>query len=574
MSFSNAARGALFGLAASALVRAPCLAQARFERVSVSTAGDEANGYLASGKVLMSTDGRQVAFDSYASNLAPFDINNTHDVFVRDRLLGTTKLVSVALTGLSANNASYLVAMSEDGRFIAFASLAYDLVKFDTNNARDLFLFDRDPDANGLFDEGNETTVRVNVDSAGNQSNSDAYFAGIVADGTKVVFQSNASDLVANDTNGYPDIFVRDLVAGTTTLVSVSTAGALANSGSQECAISRDGTIVMFSSYASNLVASDRNGRQDIFVRDLVAGTTGRVSNGNGGTEGNNDALEFYMSGDGQRVVYWSWADNLVTGDTNNLPDCFLRDRVAGTTTRLSVSDAGVQGDGSSRYPRLSANGNYVVFTSSSRNLSGIETNNGEDVFVRDLVAGTLQKVSVFLSGQEGSGGNVGYAISDDGLTVAMVASGTDLIGGDSNGVTDLLTRDRTNPDPLASWQNYGVGWPGTLGVPAFTALGNPVMGTTVDAQLGNSVGFYTVGFLYLGLQSATIPTKLGGTLLVDPLSTLVFLLEPLGTTLSGDLPLDDALVGTSFFAQVLELDNGASKGVSFTAGIELILGQ
>lgn len=557
-----------------AFAAAPCFAQARFERVSVSTAGVEANASMG-GTVSMSADGRHIAFDSYASNLAPYDINNTVDVFVRDRLLGTTTLVSVALTGLSGNNQSFLPSISADGRFVVFSSLAYDLVKFDANAQGDIFVHDRDPDGNGVFDEGNATIVRASVDSAGGEGNGFSSGAAISADGSKVAFRSDARNLVASDTNGTSDIFVRDLVAGTTTRVSISTAGAQSNGTSNECAISHDGAIVMFSSFASNLIPSDTNSRQDVFVRDLVAGTTGRVSNGEGGVEGNSDALNFSMSGDAQRVVYWSSANNLVSGDTNNVSDVFLRDRTAGTTTRLSVSEAGAEGNGSSRVGCVSANGDFVVFSSNASNLAGVETNaNNQDVFVRDLVAGTLRKVSVHPSGQEGSAGSTGYAISDDGLSVAMFESASDLIGGDANGIFDLLIRDRTLPDPQATWQNYGAGWPGTQGVPSFTALSNPVLGTTIEAYVGNSVGFYTVGFLYLGLQAISVPTRLGGTQLVDPLSTIVFLVEPFGTTLDGDLPLDDALVGTSFFAQVLELDNGASKGVSFTAGLELLLGQ
>ncbi|MBL8842682.1 MAG: hypothetical protein JNL90_14270 [Planctomycetes bacterium] len=558
-----------------AFAAAPCFAQARFERVTVSTSGAEANGNMGGGKVVLSADGRHVAFDSYASNLAPYDINNTIDVFVRDRQLGTTTLVSVALTGLSGNNFSFLDSMSPDGRFIVFTSGAYDLVKFDTNQQGDIFLHDRDPDGNGVFDEGNATIVRASLGNTGVEANAYSSGAGVTADGGTVVFRSDASNLVTGDSNGVSDIFVRDLAAGTTTRVSVSTTGKQSNGYSNECAISRDGTVVMFSSYASNLIASDTNGRQDVFVRDLVAGTTGRVSNGNGGVESDSDALSFSMSDDGQRVVFWSHATNLVSGDTNNAPDVFLRDRTAGTTTRLSVSEAGVQGNGSSSQGQLSPNGAFVVFSSSADNLAGIETNrNGQDVFVRDLVAGTIRKVSVHPSGKEGDSSSNCYAISDDGLFVAMLESAFDLIGGDANGIYDLLIRDRTLPDPQASWQNYGAGWPGTLGVPSFTALANPVLGTTVEAFVGNSVGFYTVGFLYLGLQQISVPTRLDGTQLVDPLATIVFLVEPFGTTLDGDLPLDDALVGTSFFAQVLQLDNGASKGVSFTEGLELLLGQ
>lgn len=552
----------------------PCEAQQRFERVTVSTAGTEASGNLASNRVIVSADGRHFAFDDFGSNLAPWDINGAADVFVRDRVAGTTTMVSVALTGLSANNGSFVGGMSRDGRFITFYSYAYDLVKFDTNSVADVFLRDRDPDVNGVFDEGNETTVRVSLDSNGGEANNSSYAGAVSLDGTKVAFWSSATNLVTGDTNATDDIFVRDLVAGTTTRVSVSSSGTQANGYSQLPAISDDGTIVMFVSYANNLIGNDRNSRQDVFVRDLVAGTTGRVSVGSGGVEGNGDTYEFAMAADGQRVAFRTWSDNLVSGDSNGYYDVFLRDRVNKTTTLVSVSETGVQSQYGAHSPQISPDGGFVLFTSPGTDLAGIETNQSEDVFVRDVAAGTLRKVSVHLSGAEGASGSYGHAISDGGSWVALLNYGNDLSGPDTNGIPDVLVRDRTLPDPEASWQNYGAGWPGTLGIPSLTAASDPVLGRTLDVAIGNSLGFYTVGFLYAGLQQISLPTGFGGTLLVAPIYSTVFLVDLAGATISEDLPLDDTLAGISLYAQVLELDGGASKGVSFTPGLELILGQ
>jgi hypothetical protein len=573
-SSSFAARVAACSIVVAIAAPDPCRAQARFQRISVSNSGAEANGNLTGSKAHMSADGRYVAWDTFASNLSPWDINNTLDVFVRDRVAGTTILISAALTGLSGNSSSYLNAMSTDGRFVVFASSAYDMVKFDTNNQRDLFLRDRDPDANGILDEGNETTVRVNVDSAGNPSNGDSFGASVSDDGTKVAFRSDASNLVASDLNGTSDIFLRDLVAGTTTLVSVSTAGLQGNGYSMEPAITADGSLVFFASQANNLVAVDNNGSTDVFVRNLAAGTTGRVSLGATDNQGNADARDFSASSDGMTVVWHSSATNLVSGDTNGQDDVFLRDRTAGTTFRLSVSATGAQGDRGSSNASLSRNGDWVVYNSSASNLCGIETNNAGDVFVHDVAAGTLVKVSVHPSGQEGQSGNFAYSVSDDALTVAMMGNSFDLLGGDANGILDVVVRDRTQPEIYASWQNYGAGWPGTLGIPSFTPSADPVMGTSIDGLIGNSLGKYTVGFLYFGLQPISVPTRLGGTFLVDPIQSMVFLVPPAGAVISTDIPLDDAIVGISFFAQVLVMDEGASKGVSFTPGLELIAGQ
>jgi Tol biopolymer transport system component len=560
-------------LAVVAASSGTCLAQARFQRITVATDGTEANRHN-SGPAFVSADGRHVAFSSFATNLAPNDGNNNLDVFVRDRVAGTTVLISATPSGQSGNGRSDVADLSEDGRFVLFSSHATDFVAGDTNLDYDAYVCDRDPDANGVFDEGNATIVRASLGNAGQQPNGRSIAGSITSDGRLVAFESDAANVVPGDGNHFNDIFVRDLVAGTTERVNVSSAGAEADRYADTPRISRDGRYVAFATAATNLAPGDANNARDIYLRDRTAGTTERVSIGEAGGEGTQDANKFTMARDGQRFAWESWSDNLVAGDGNGVPDVFLRDRAAGTTVRASVSDEGVEGDRASFEAFLSANGEWLLFGSDARNLAGIETNLQPDVFRRELATGHLIKLSVHANGVEGDARSSGLAISDDGAIAVIYSDSFDLIGGDANGFFDLLVRDLTVPDPEAAWSNYGAGWPGTLGVPSLTLDRDPVMGTTVDLEIGNSAGFPAITFLYCGMDAISVPTRLGGTLLVDPASLIVLFVYPPGSSIACDLPLDLPLVGVSVFAQALQFDPGASRGISFSAGLEALLGQ
>jgi len=209
----------------------------------------------------------------------------------------------------------------------------------------------------------------------------------ISADGRYVAFSSSATNLVAGDTMG--GVFVRDRVKGTTTRVSVSTQGAPAFGA--EPAISADGRYVAFGSGASNLVAGDTNGIVDVFVRDRVAGTTTRVNISTRGAQTAHtdpdtmleDSELPTISADGRYVAFLSGAGNLVDCDTNGIVDVFVRDRVRGTTTRVSVATRGAQANQRSSEPAISANGRYVAFSSDASNLVRGDTNGSSDVFVR-----------------------------------------------------------------------------------------------------------------------------------------------------------------------------------------------
>ncbi|MDX6596108.1 MAG: TolB protein, partial [Solirubrobacterales bacterium] len=259
--------------------------------------------------------GRFVAFWSDSSNLVGNDTNAAFDIFVRDLERKTTKLVSVGSAGGSADASSYLPSISADGRFVAFESIATNLVPNDTNALRDVF----------VRDLRERRTKRHSLSSAGIQANGDSRDAAISDDGRFVAFTSSATNLVGTDTNGNNDIFIRDRGTRTTRLISVSSTGVLANSGNYDPSVSADGRFVAFMSPASNLVGTDTNAQQDIFVRDRLQHTTKRVSVSSAGAEANGGSTGPSISDSGRLVAFYSGATNLVGNDTNNNDDIFVR---------------------------------------------------------------------------------------------------------------------------------------------------------------------------------------------------------------------------------------------------------
>jgi Tol biopolymer transport system component len=347
--------------------------------------------------------------------------------------MATTR-VSVATGGTQANGQSSGSAISANGRYVAFASEATNLVARDTNHAQDVFVRDRTTGA----------TTRVSVATGGAQANGPSQEPTISANGRYVAFTSEATNLVAKDTNNQADVFVRDRVNGTTTLVSVSTAGARASRGAGEGVISANGRYVAFTSSSSNLVARDTGDWQDVFVRDRISRTTTRVSVATGGAQSNNFSYgPAGISANGRYVAFYSDASNLVAGDTNGAKDVFVRDRVAGATTRVSIGAGGTQANGSSAQPSISANGRYVAFGSIASNLVAGDTNGTVDVFVRDRVTCTTTRASVATNGAQTQADSTAPAISANGRYVTFVSDASNLVAGDTNGISDLFVRGR-----------------------------------------------------------------------------------------------------------------------------------
>jgi Tol biopolymer transport system component len=283
------------------------------------------------------------------------------------------------------------------------------------------------------------------VDSAGAQGNgaSGQFGDALSADGRFVAFRSSATNLVAGDTNGFQDVFLRDRLLGTTERVSVATGGAQGNGNSLEPALSADGRYAAFRSGATNLVAGDTNGVDDIFVRDRQIGTTVRASVATGGAQGNGNSLEPSLSADGRFVAFWSVASNLVAGDTNGLDDIFVRDRQSATSERVSVATGGAQGNAASYDPSaISADGRFVAFYSFASNLVAGDTNGFADIFVRDRQNGATARVSVATDGTQGNNASHIPSLSADGRSVAFDSFATNLVAGDTNGTPDVFVRE------------------------------------------------------------------------------------------------------------------------------------
>jgi Tol biopolymer transport system component len=201
-----------------------------------------------------------------------------------------------------------------------------------------------------------------------------------------VAFESDASNLVPGDTNGMRDIFVYDFMTKSTTRVSVDAAGRQANGSSYNAATAGDGRFVAFESDATNLVPSDFNGRRDIFLHDAVTGSTTRASVDSTGREANGPSFNAAVSGDGRFVAFDSDATNLVPLDSNGKRDVFVRDVTAGSTTRVSVDSAGRQAiGGASGAPAITIDGLFVAFESDAVNLVLNDTNGKRDIFVHDM---------------------------------------------------------------------------------------------------------------------------------------------------------------------------------------------
>jgi Tol biopolymer transport system component len=291
-----------------------------------------------------------------------------------------------------------------------------------------------------------QPVTRVSVASGGAQSTGEAWFLALSADGRVVAFESDASDLVDGDTNGASDVFVHDRQTGATTRVSVASNGAQGTRDSAEPSLSADGRFIAFSSHAPDLVNTDTNGVSDIFVRDRRTATTTRVSVATDGTEANGHSFAPSISADGRYVSFWSAASNLVAGDTNGNWDVFLRDRTAGTTTRVSVATGGAQGEGDpmawSPSP-LSADGLVVTFTSEAADLVAGDTNQVSDVFVHDRTTWVTTRVSVAVGGAQGTDGSGCPSISADGRYIAFSSAAPNLVPGDTNDTPDAFVHDR-----------------------------------------------------------------------------------------------------------------------------------
>ncbi|MEQ1637857.1 MAG: hypothetical protein ABL903_14325 [Methylococcales bacterium] len=508
---------AITALTFSCFMFIPTVFSAETVRISVDSNGVEGDG--TSGAPSLSSDGRYVAFASFASNLVSGDTNNLADIFVHDHLTGETTRVSMNSAGLQATqnflpdqfarNGSANPTISADGRYIAFNSYADNLVSNDTNDSTDVFVHDR----------LTRKTTRVSVDSFGKES-IDLIFSGgdwqtappsISADGRYVGFVYRAK-LVKEDDTSAADIYFHDRQTGETRLVSVNSIGIAGNNDSDFPVLSADGRYIAFQSSASNLVSGDTNSKDDIFIYDRQTRMTTRASLNSSGIQGNGHSRHPTISTDGRYVAFESEANNLVTNDTDNQGDVFVHDRQTGNTVLVSVSSSGWHGVRSTEYgamfPSICADGRYVAFSSTTP--FTYDTNGGEDVFVHDLVSGTTYIASVDSAGNPSnkypstSSAELEYKLQDvwyrktsisaDCNHVGFALRASDLVPNDTNSRVDAFVNSKDNTQPpsdcLFSWAegNY----------PALFAPSGAL--TTIWSIY--TYRYYSVTNAYLGLSS------------------------------------------------------------------------
>jgi Tol biopolymer transport system component len=392
------------------------------QRVSVTTSGKQSNYHSFTPAI--SADGRYVLFTSDATNLVPRDENGLYDVFLRDRREGTTELVSVSSTGEQANSYCNSGAISADGRFVAFYGTASNLAPGDTNTYGDVFVRDR----------SSGTTELVSFGSIGIHSGEPS----ISADGRYVAFVSGI--------HGFPRVFVRDRQSGALEVASgpLSDTQQPSDTFSGDATISADGSCVAFSSYVNDLAPGDTDGFPDVFVYDRRTEILECVSVSSRGVQGGRLSFSPSLSADGSIVAFASFGANLVPDDTNQDVDVFVRDRAGGRTDRVSVDPNGIEGNGPSYAPILSGDGRYLAFTSEATNLVPNDTNGAPDVFVRDLVSGTTERVNLSWNGAEGDHACFGCLgkISENGRFVVFDSFASNFVPGDTNGWLDVFVRD------------------------------------------------------------------------------------------------------------------------------------
>lgn len=410
--------------------------------VSVSTSGLPANG--ASTANSLSTGGRFVAFRSSASNLVSGDSNGKDDVFVRDLLAATTVRVSISSAGAQSTGDSDQPSISADGRFVAFRSAAANLVTGDTNGQPDVF----------VRDLRLKTTVRVSVqDNGGGQvTGGGSSGPSISDDGTKVAFESAATNVVLFDINGQPDVFVRDLSAGSTDVVTVTSTELPLSVGGSDPSMSGNGRYVVFES-GTTQIGSDTNGKKDIFLRDRQAGTSERVSIASNGDPSDGDSSSAVVSDDGRYVAFQSMATDLTSAvDAVGDADVFRRDRTGATTVLISRASGALGAPGSTGggQPSISADGSKVVFSSDSPNLVTGDTNGSQDVFLRNLTTLTTVRQGVTRTGGQLGPLTFSGGISPDGSATSFVSIATEAFTPDTNQLLDLFVRSTFEQGPFA----------------------------------------------------------------------------------------------------------------------------
>ena len=361
-------------------------------------------------------------------------------VLGEDVVLGVSR-ANLSTRGTQADGQAFGAVLSASGRFVAFASGATSLVRGDRNGVCDVF----------VRDLVGRRTWRVSISSSGAESDGPSMKPSISADGHVVAFPSSATNLVPDDRNDVPDVFVRDRRAGRTERIGTGRPGE-ADAASLAALVSANGRTIAFSSDASNLVPADANGTMDVFLMDRVTGRTRRVSVGPFG-ESPDRSEASSIDASGLVVAFRSFATNLVYGDGNGKADVFVFDRRTGLTERVNVSSTGDEARAATFRGVISGNGRFVGFRSRATNLVPEDTNHALDAFVHDRWTRVTTRISVAADGDEADAHELDRPtrrnlfmsrpfLSADGRFAAFTSLASNLVPDDRNGVSDVFVHD------------------------------------------------------------------------------------------------------------------------------------
>jgi Tol biopolymer transport system component len=466
------------------------------EIVSLDSTGQLALAY--SDEPSISEDGRYVAFVSLAA-LLPSDANADYDVYVLDRWTGTLACASTTPGGTYGNAESESPHISADGRWVVFHTSATNFQPLDGNFASDVYRKDL---LTGALVRASDAHLSP---AAGNDSSS---FATVSDDGRYVAFASYADDLIASDTNVSRDIFVRDMDTGLTQLVSTGILGQ-ANSGSGGSMISGDGTHVTFDSVASNLVLFDLNGISDVFVVELGTNPV-LVSRNLAAQPANGTSANPTISADGGYVAFESYANDLVAVDINGNRDVFVFDANTFTVEMGSLRSDQTQGSGADS-PAISRDGGALAFQSTG--FYAPFAGGFDDVYVRDLVtqetwtAGRPSGTTIEPNDKAGE-----PVLALGGSLVAYSSVASNMVAGDSNGVKDIFVRTM-HPDPFAycTSSTTAQGCQPSLTPNGFPSVTSGDFFTIVGDDLPNQ----RAGLLFYGFEGASSNPWGGATMCV-----------------------------------------------------------
>jgi Tol biopolymer transport system component len=386
------------------------------------------------GPNIVSSDGRYVVFASNSPSLVAGDRNARVDVFLRDMVTGQVERMNVSAAGDEANYGGEWPTISADGRYVAYHSAATTIVPGSYQGNAGVFVRDRQTGS----------VRRLAVDAAGTPPNDTTGRPSISADGRYVAFASGATNLVpGSSAPGVFQLYVQDLVTGKTEHIDAGLGGGPADNEAWSYDFSDDGRYLVFQSYATNLVPNDTNGVTDVFVRDRTLALTERVSVNTAGEPGDSHSGVPSISGDGRYVAFSSSATNLAPGGEWPHGGIFLRDLQAGTTERISVYQNGVQDSGSVSYPAVSGDGRYVAF----EYYPGGEGATWQ-VVRRDRAMSSTAWVSLNSAGALSSDGGGTPGITPDGRYVVFGSTSSNLAAGDTANTWNLFRRDNAPTGP------------------------------------------------------------------------------------------------------------------------------